>query len=168
MEKNREKTVILNNFKQLIYVKSDILKTKKKMFKVEYKKYKQLVQNEKLMEQLFLESYGEQNLNVYKKIFQADKVKNKIFALYFQIKILQSQIRDLKEFFDNDYYNSMEHIAKQIYKNVEVYNFYNQKDKDYLVLDKILTNNSNEKVKKSFFEKYNNNQEKLDTKNLLF
>lgn len=162
MKKDEERVAILKHFKNIIEEKSLILNKKKSELRIEYKKYKQLVRIEKKLTTIFEQTYGREKLLEYKRMFQADKLKNKMYALYFQTKILSSQIQDLKDFFDKEYYNSMKHIAKSIYNKSKTYNFFNYKEKLIADLQLIVCGTSNEKLNKDLFENYNKGKEKIN------
>ena len=164
MEKGLEdKKIVLKTLKRIMYEKAELYKEKKAEFRFQYKKYKQLIQNEKELADIVEKLYGKNKLNDYKKLFQAQSLRNQIYALYFQTKVLKTQIFDLKAFFDKDYYNSMSHIAKAICKNSTAYNFYVQKEKEFAYLEQIVTRKLDEPVKKYFYEKYNKGKEKIDS-----
>lgn len=159
----KERKDILNYFKQIIESKSDLMKKQKKQFKIEYKKYKQLVHNEKILEEIFVKLHGNKKLQEYKKLFQSDDAKNKIYARYFQLLILKSQVKDLKEFFNKDYYNEMSRVAKAIYYKEDYYNFYTQKELDLKNLENILKGTDKPNIKNDYFKYYNKGTEKINT-----
>jgi len=162
MKREKEQIVILARFKHMIEEKNSVLNEKKSELRTEYKKYRQLIRIEKKLATIFEQTYGKEKLQEYKRMFQADKLKGKVYALYFQTKVLANQIQDLKEFFDNDYYKSMKHIAKAIYNNSKVYNFYNYKEKLIDDLELIVRGSSNEQINQNLYEKYNKGKEKIN------